>query len=247
METKKTPRARLENYSRQFLLIGLVLTLFIIHIALEHKSYTHEITQFSSVEIKETIVEDMIITLRKPPALIIVPPPPSRLIEIVSIVENTEEIPETIMESTETDETEAVITSEEINDINEETEYEEIIEDVPFAIIEDIPIFPGCEKGNKLEKKTCFSKKVRKHINREFNLNIANDIGLPAGKKRIFVMFTINKFGHITEVQSRAPHPRLEHEASRVIKLLPKMIPGKQRGIPVPVRYSLPITFEVVL
>ena len=44
---------------------------------------------------------------------------------------------------------------------------------------------------------------------------------------------------------ARAPHKRLQQEAIRVVKLLPKMIPGKQRGRPVGVKYSLPIAFKV--
>ena len=58
-------------------------------------------------------------------------------------------------------------------------------------------------------------------------------------------MFKIDKNGNITNVQARAPHNRLRDEAIRVIKLLPKMIPGKQRGRPVGVKYSLPIAFKV--
>ena len=114
-----------------------------------------------------------------------------------------------------------------------------------LAIIENIPVFPGCEKGTKAEKKACFSKKISRHINRKFNSGLASDLGLSAGKKRIFVMFKIDKTGSITEIQARAPHPRLQKEAERVVKTLPKMIPGKQRGRPVSVRYSLPIAFLV--
>ncbi|HBO29337.1 MAG TPA: energy transducer TonB, partial [Leeuwenhoekiella sp.] len=44
---------------------------------------------------------------------------------------------------------------------------------------------------------------------------------------------------------SRGPHPRLEQEAARVIKLLPQMTPGMQRGKAVGVLYSLPIVFQV--
>ena len=247
MDTKKNPRARLENYSHQFMLIGLALTLFFTYIALEHKSYIREIATFSSVEITSEQVEEMVITHRKPPPIKHAPPPPPKLIEIIQAVEDVADVPETIIESTETDETEAVITSEDIDNINEAAEYEEIIEDVPFAIIENIPVYPGCEKGTKAEKKACFSNKVRKHVNKKFDAELANELGLAPGKKRIFVMFTINEHGNITEVQSRAPHPRLQTEASRVVKTLPKMTPGKQRGVPVRVKYSLPITFEVVL
>lgn len=182
----------------------------------------------------------MVITQRvepvKPP-----PPPPPPAPEIIEIVEDKEEIEETVIETTETDEEEAV----EVEEIIEEEEGEEVVEDVPFAIIEDIPIFPGCEKGTKAEKKACFSKKISKHINRKFNSGLASDLGLSAGKKRIFVMFKIDQTGSITEIQARAPHPRLQKEAERVVKTLPKMIPGKQRGRPVSVRYSLPISFLV--
>jgi protein TonB len=192
-------------------------------------------------------MEEMIITHRKQPPIKYAPPPPPKLLEVIKIVENISEITETIIETTETDETEAVIISVDIELINEIVEYEEIIEDVPFAVIENIPIFPGCDYGNKEDKISCFSKNIRKHIYKEFDLDIANKLGLPEGKKKIFVMFTIDIDGNITEVQARAPHPRLEIEAKRVILSLPKMIPGKQRGVPVRVKYSLPITFEVHL
>lgn len=246
METKKNPHARLENYSMQFMLIGLVLTLFSINVALEHKTYTKKTTSHTTVVLQEEDVVKLIITHRKPPAIKIAPPPPPKLIEVIKVVENTVELPESIIESTETDEKEAVVTSIDIESINESAEYEEIIEDVPFAIIEDIPVFPGCEKGSKQEQKACFSKKIRNHVNREFDSELANELGLSEGKKRIYVLFTINEFGSVADIQSRAPHPRLQTEAKRVVKTLPKMTPGKQRGKPVRVRYSLPITFQVV-
>ena len=46
-------------------------------------------------------------------------------------------------------------------------------------------------------------------------------------------------------MRSRAPHPRLEKEAARVVNMLPKMKPGRQRGRAVVVSYTLPITFLV--
>jgi len=58
-------------------------------------------------------------------------------------------------------------------------------------------------------------------------------------------MFIIDRTGGITSIQSRAPHRRLKLEAERVVKTLPKMKPGEQRGRQVGVKYSLPIIFEV--
>ena len=74
---------------------------------------------------------------------------------------------------------------------------------------------------------------------------MAGDLGLSPGKKRVFVMFKIDKTGKIVDVRARGPHARLEKEAIRVISLLPQMTPGKQRGRAVGVKYTLPITLIV--
>jgi protein TonB len=150
-------------------------------------------------------------------------------------------VEETVIESTETTEDEVI---EEVEDV-EVVEEEEIIEDVPFSVIEDAPIFPGCEKyKSKAERKKCMSEKVQKHVNKKFNTELASDLDLE-GVQKIFVVFKIDRSGNITDVRSRAPHPKLAKEAERVIKSLPKMKPGKQRGKPVGVNYTLPIVFKV--
>lgn len=117
-------------------------------------------------------------------------------------------------------------------------------EDVPFAIIEDVPVFPGCD-GTKEELRLCLQEKITAHINSTFNVDLAKNLGLSSGVKRIFVIFKIDKEGNITDVKSRAPHKVLQEEAIRVINLLPKMIPGKQKGEAVGVKYSLPIAFKI--
>jgi hypothetical protein len=81
-------------------------------------------------------------------------------------------------------------------------------------------------------------------IQRNFNPKIITNLGL-RGRQRINVIFKINKDGEVVSNQTRASHPDLEREASRVISLLPKMQPGKQRGKVVTVPYSLPIIFQV--
>ncbi len=88
------------------------------------------------------------------------------------------------------------------------------------------------------------SAKINKFVQKKFNTDLAGDLGL-TGRQRINVIFKIDKHGNVVGVRSRAPHPRLEKEAARVINLLPKMKPGKQRGKAVTVSYSLPIIFQV--
>ena len=238
MQIKKNPKANLENYSKLFMQLGLVLALLVVYLAIEKKTYDRVIADLGAatynIEDDEQIVE---IEQVKPPEQQAPPPPTPDKIEVV---EDEKEVEETIIESTETDEKEAVKVKEIVN-VEEE---EEIMEDVPFAIIEDVPIFPGC-KGSKAELKECLQDKITQHVNRKFNSELASDLGLAPGVKRIFVMFKIDKTGNITDVQARAPHKRLQDEAIRVVESLPKMIPGKQRGRPVGVKYSLPIAFKV--
>ncbi|MGK0253331.1 MAG: hypothetical protein ACI9OE_000799 [Mariniflexile sp.] len=122
-------------------------------------------------------------------------------------------------------------------------EFEEDIE-VPFAVVEQVPIFPGCENLDKIMQRKCVSDSISEFIRRKFNTDVASVIGLK-GRIRINTVFKINQNGVVVPIQSRANHPILEEEASRVIALLPKMIPGKQRGKAVTVPYSLPIIFQV--
>lgn len=238
MNVKKSPKANLENYSKLFLQLGLVLALLIIYLGIEYKTFDRDISDLGDANYQEEVEEDIPITERveqiKPPP----PPPPAP--EKIEVVEDEKEVEETVLESTETDENEAV----EVEEIEEVVEEEEVLEDVPFAIIEDAPVFPGC-KGSKAEKKKCLQEKIRKHVMKKYNVDLANELGLDPGKKKVYVLFKISKTGAITDVRARGPHKRLENEASRVVKLLPKMIPGKQRGRAVGVKYTLPITLLV--
>ena len=116
--------------------------------------------------------------------------------------------------------------------------------EVSFSTVQNVPIFPGCEKGNNAQRRKCMSQKITKFVQRKFNTDLAGDLGL-SGRQRISVIFKIDQNGDVVGVRARAPHPRLVKEATRVVNLLPKMKPGKQRGKAVIVPYSLPIIFQV--
>lgn len=240
MEVKKSPKANLENYSKLFMLIGLLFALVVVYSGIQHKTLKKSSSIFDD-EGNEEIEEEIPITqqeIKPPPPP---PPPPPPAPEIIEVVEDDKEIEETVLESTETEEEEEVEAPEEVEEVVEEEEIDEI---VPFAVIESIPIFPGC-KGSKAELTKCMNDKIKKHIGRHFNTELAQDLGLPPGNKRISVQFLIDKQGNVTEIRSRAPHPKLQKEAERIIKKLPKMSPGKQRNKPVKVRYNLPINFRI--
>jgi protein TonB len=239
MEPKKNPKSDVSRNSSIYFAVGLVLMLLVTNLAINYKTYDKSDIDIGQLNLDDDMEEEIPITeqLVTPPPP---PPPPPPAPEIIEVVEDEEEVEETVIESTETEmDTEIV----EVEDV----EVEEVEEDVevPFAVIENVPIFPGCEKkkGNEAKKK-CMSEKIAQFVNKKFNTDLAGDLGL-SGRQRIAVFFKIDKKGNITNVGARAPHPGLEKEAKRVISLLPKMEPGKQRGKAVTVPYSLPILFQV--
>lgn len=123
-------------------------------------------------------------------------------------------------------------------------EVEESIE-VPFAVVDQVPVMLGCQNlTTNEEQKACMSKNIAIHVNKNFNTDMAKQLGL-VGKQRISVIFKIDTQGDVIEVRARAPHPDLEKEAIRVINLLPQFKPGLQKGKIVTVPYSLPILFQV--
>ena len=124
---------------------------------------------------------------------------------------------------------------------------EEKPEDKTYSVIgvEQVPIFPGCEglKTNT-ERIECMSIKINKLVKRSFDTDVIADLGL-SGVQRIYVNFTIDEKGNITEIKARHTHKSVQKEALKVAHKIPKMEPGKQSDHNVKVMYSLPITVKV--
>ena len=116
---------------------------------------------------------------------------------------------------------------------------------VPFAVIEDVPVFEGCEDlSSNEERKECMSRQITKFVNMNFNTNLGEELNLK-GVNRVITQFRIDETGKVVDVRARATHPALQEEAIRVISGLPQMQPGKQDGENISVMYSLPIVFQV--
>ena len=233
MQPKKNPKADLNKDRNLYFVIGLTLVLGVTWGAIEYKTY-EKVFDLAALDMLEDDDEDIPITeqLKSPPP----PPPPPPAPEVIEVVEDEEEVEETVIESTETDQDEIII-----EEIEVEEEFEDI--DVPFAVIEDVPIFPGCESVAKSQRRACFQDKINQHIRRNFRYpEIAQEMGIQG---RVYVNFIIAKDGSITNIRMRGPDKNLENEAQRIISRLPQMTPGKQRGRAVRVPFSIPITFRL--
>ncbi len=127
--------------------------------------------------------------------------------------------------------------TEELESIEEDIE-------VPLTVVEEVPIYPGCENGSQAEKRKCLQENIASFIEKNFNKSIAEDLNLN-GNHRITAIFKIDKEGIVSDIQAFASHTKLAQEAVRVLELVPKMKPAKQRGKKVITPYSIPIYFSV--
>lgn len=223
--------------------LGLVLTLAIVYAFFEYKteiqnyipnkvvSYTSDdvvYTPYEVIEIEREVVKQKAL------------PKPTSLENFKKSEESVKEEKETPLILEPTDDKPIIDKEPTFVTVEPEEEKLEFITTVP-----EVPIYPGCEKGTRAQKKACFEKKIGKFISRKFNTDIASKIGLPSGKQRIHVQFVITKSGDIEIIGARANHKSLEKEGKRVVNLLPKMTPGKKNGKPVNVSYMVPISFNV--
>lgn len=247
MQVKKNPKQDIRRWSLIFFQVGLILVLFISWRAIENKSYERkerkedtQTVKFDDLEPEDVEVVEQPKTDQPPP------PPPPKVPDKIVVVDDDEDIEEDEPETVE--DIEEKVEVADIGDIDsapDEGEADEEIEEVAFQAIQDVPIFPGCEKfSDNEDRKECMSKGVQKFVTRRFNTDIASDLGL-SGVTRISVQFTVDENGKVVDIKARAPESELEDEAKRVTEMLPDMEPGKQRDKAVRVVYQLPIVFQV--
>ncbi|MGY0427096.1 MAG: energy transducer TonB [Polaribacter sp.] len=240
---KKRPTKQLEKFSTIFTQLGLVLVLFIVFITLEHQTEQESVAIWQKDTSKTIYIEPeqniRFVKEKKPVSKVKKLPIQKRILE--KIIKGDNDVIETIIDDPTEDYSEI--------DIDKLVEIEEPEEKgpetVPFLTIENAPVFKGCEGLSEKENKDCFDKKMKQFVQRNFNAELANELGLQSGRHKIQTQFVINKNGEVVDIQIRAPHKELTKETERLLKKLPKFKPGRQRDTPVKVRYTLPISFNV--
>ena len=112
-------------------------------------------------------------------------------------------------------------------EVQQETKEEQV-----FVVVEEMPEFPGGELA------------LRKYIAKAIIYpTIAQENGIQG---KVFVNFVVNKDGSVSNAKiARGVDPSIDQEALRVVSTLPKWKPGKQRGVPVRVSYTVPISFKL--
>jgi periplasmic protein TonB len=226
MELKKSTKADLENKKGVFFLVGLVLALGIMLVGFEWKSKSAKADSLGSTQVQA--VEDEIVPITRDPQNQPPPPPPPKVIEMLNIVNDDIKVDDNLDINTEADDQTMVdvapstITATKVEEEEEEAQV--------FFIVEDMPEFPGGELA------------LRKHIAESIKYPvIAQENGIQG---KVYVTFVVDKDGSINNATiARGVDPSLDKEALRVVNALPKWKPGKQRGKPVRVSYTVPINF----
>lgn len=235
MEAKKNPKSDLNRDRGLYFVLALLFVMLLTLIAFEWKTYENTLDYDISMNVEDQLLEEVPLTVHyKTP-----PPPPVQAPPIIEIIDDEEERIESEIVSTETDQEEEIL---EVEDV-EALEMDEP-EEIPFILIEEVPVFPGCENAkNAKDKRDCFQKMMSRHIAKNFRYpEAAQEMGIEG---RVSVMFVIQKDGSIGDIRLRGPDRSLEKEARRIIEKLPKMTPGKQRNTAVRVPFSIPINFKL--
>lgn len=224
MELKKSNKADLESKKNFFFLLGLVTALGITLLAFEWTTKPKKVEDLGAVQ--ATAIEEEIIPITREMEVKPPPPPPPATVEVLNIVDNDVEIEDELIIESEADATTIIDVAPVVVQKEEEEEEEAEV----FFIVEDMPEFPGGELA------------LRKWIATEIKYpTIAQENGV-AGK--VYVTFVVGKDGSVSNaVIARGVDPSLDKEALRVVNLMPKWQPGKQRGKPVNVSYTVPINF----
>ena len=225
MQIKKSEKASLEKDKLIYVLMGLVFVLSLCYVALEWTE--KEVTKYEVTDTDFLIEEEIEIqqtSQETPPP----PPPPAvQEVEVLNVVEDNVET-ESIEVNTEDDKEVEVVIAAPV-----EAPVEEEEEEVVFVVVESMPEFPGGQQA--LFK--YLSDNIKYPV-------IAQENGIQG---RVICQFTVNKDGSIVDIEvvRSGGDPSLDKEAVRVIKTMPKWKPGKQRGKPVRVKFTVPVSFKL--
>ena len=217
MEPKKKPEADLNRSRGVFLSIDFLLSLFIVIVAFEWKTYEGGLLSLGKLDEFEEQIEIPI--TEQPP-----PPPPEKVIEIIEVLDE-EEIEEEIEVDLDVEFDEDTVIA--VEDAPEEEDTDKI-----FLVVEKDPEPKGGLTAfyNFLSKNIIYPERAKR-----------------AGVQgRVYVRFVVEKDGSLTDIKVlKGIGMGCDQEAVRVVKKAPKWNPGKQRGRPVRVKMVIPILFTL--
>ena len=221
MEVKKSPKADLEKGKTMGILMGMIVGLAVLFVGFEWSD--REITIVQDQGVADIIAEEEVEITRPEDTPPPPPPPPAPAVaEVLTVVEDDVKLDDVEIVSSEDD-----AASAQVEAYTPPASSQQI-----FTVVETMPEFPGGQ-GALLQY---LAKSIKYPV-------IAQENGIQG---RVSCSFVVNKDGSIVDAEViRGVDPSLDKEALRVINSMPKWSPGKQRGKPVRVKYTVPVTFRL--
>ncbi len=165
------------------------------------------------------------------------PPPPPDVVQqqrFVAPVVTTDSVETTMVSQDElsTKPTEAPAAEEiKVEEGKEQVIQQEAPKEI-FTVVEEQPGYPGGDESR--------IKYLQENIKYP---DEAKELGVQG---KVFVTFVVEVDGSITDVRVlRGIGAGCDEEAIRVVRNMPRWVPGKQRGVPVRVQFNLPIKFTL--
>jgi tonB family C-terminal domain len=230
MEIKKSPKADLEGGKGLSILMGLVVGLAVLFVGFEWGTQEKTIQQDEGIA--DIIAEEEIDITRQEDTPPPPPPPPAveQVAEVLNVVEDNVEVADNNLLSSEDDQAQAQ-TQTYVPPAVKVEEEEESSQQI-FMVVEEMPEFPGGQAALM----SFIAKSIKYPV-------VAQENGIQG---RVTCSFVVNKDGSIVDAEVvRGIDPSLDKEALRVINTMPKWKPGKQRGKPVRVKFTVPINFRL--
>ncbi|MCE2617154.1 MAG: energy transducer TonB [Phocaeicola sp.] len=229
MEIKKSPKADLEGKRSTWLLIGYIFILAITFVAFEWSERDMKVDLNAAVADIDFEEEVIPITEQEQPKQAPPPPEAPKAEEVLEIVKNDANIQESTIQASDDTKKAVEVKYTPVQQVVEEEEPEE---EQIFQVVEEMPEFPG----GMAECLKFLSKNIKYPT-------ISQENGVQG---RVIIQFVVNRDGSIVDPQVvRGVDPYLDKEALRVVSSMPKWKPGKQRGKPVRVKYTVPVTFRL--
>lgn len=231
MEVKKSPKADLEKGKGTSIMMGFVVGLALLFVAFEWNSGETKVVT-ADEGVKDIVAEEEIEVTKQetpPPAAPVNAPV---VTEVLNVVEDNVNLKQQDILTSEDNlkqaQTQSYVAPKPAVHEEEEEESAQPI----FTVVEQIPEFPGGQSALL----QFIAKSIKYPV-------IAQENGIQG---RVICAFTVNRDGSVVDPQVlRGVDPSLDKEALRVIGTMPKWTPGKQRGKPVRVKYTVPITFRL--
>ena len=229
-----------KRYNRT-VLVALVIGIIILATAII-TPYINAKALENQAKRAERQVEIKMENLDQPNEIVAPPPPPPP--PPADVVQQQKYVPPVVVDSIKPEDNVQLMTADEAQTEVKNEEVVEVVaevkeevqeaepEEVPFVVVEEMPMYPGGDA------------ELLKYIGANTNYpEVAKENNIQG---RVIVRFCVTAKGGVSQVSIlKGVDPELDAEAIRVVNTLPAFKPGKQGGKPVPVWYMVPITFTL--